>query len=104
MNSQKDVFEAVRKTFQSGVIFTPMDIEAEDMTPKQISNALGHLARKGVVKRGPIKGQFYVNGSMGLPPQPINPAQAIYDLLEFMAKAEAPLKRAARILEAVDKA
>lgn len=47
-----------------------------------------------VVTRAPRKVQAPKTG----------PVQAIYDLLDFMAKAEPALKRAAKILEAVDNA
>ena len=65
-----------------------------------ISNALSWLAKKGLVHPGALRGTYQKPGV--LPEKPIGPAQAIYDLLDYMAKAEPALKRAAKILEAVD--
>lgn len=97
---QTDLMEIITKTCKKGEFFHSSSFEIEGVTEKQIGNTLCALAAKGLIKRGSIKGNYFLNGK----PQEVNPSQAIYELLDFMAKAEAPLRRAAKILEAVDNA
>ena len=65
-----------------------------------VGNALTWLSKKGLLHPGDLRGTYVKAGPKD--DRPTNPAQAIYDLLDFMAKAEPSLKRAAKILEAVD--
>lgn len=74
--------------------------EFPDVNRMAASNALSWLAKKGLVVQGDLRGTY--TKPVTSTDQPHNPAQAIYDLLDFMAKAEPALKRAAKILEAVD--
>jgi hypothetical protein len=101
MGLQSDLMELINKTCDKGEMFHASSFEMEGVSEKQVANTLCALAAKELIQRGPIKGNYYINGKA---PAAINPAQAIYDLLDFMAKAEAPLRRAAKILEAVDNA
>lgn len=95
-NVQSTVYETVLATCKPNEVFHASSFELEGLTEKQVGNALSVLSRKGFLKRVGIKGNYSIASS------PMNPAKAIYDLLEFMAAAEAPLRRAAKILEAVE--
>lgn len=100
---QRDLFNVIRNNAKPGQVFTAANFATmpalEGVSFLQISKALSNLSRKGLIQPAGIKGDY------SLPKKPTtstNPAQAIYDLLGFMAAAEAPLRRAAKILEAVD--
>lgn len=94
----KMVMEAIRANFGSGEQFHCSDLKVSGLTEKQVTNSLSMLARKDILVKGDLKGYYYLPGEHEAP----NPAQAVYDLLDFMARAEKPLRRAARILEAVE--
>lgn len=95
----KAVHEYVNANYRQGEEFHNTSFEMDGVIPGQISNAFCYLTKKGMLEHGALKGYYR------LPPnskKATNPAQAIYDLLDFMAKAEPSLKRAAKILEAVE--
>ena len=99
-NPSKLVMGAATSRFRPHEQFHCDNLTVEGLTPKQVGSALALLAKKGMVEHGALRGYYALpNGT-----KRVNPAQAIYDLLDFMAKAEATLKRAAKILEAVDNA
>jgi hypothetical protein len=112
------LLEQIRGKFKPGDSFTVDDVEADRSTRHSRQTALWQLSQKGYLDkpRGKgTKGRYVLrsrkapNGKAPAPvrrPRPVrvNPVQSIYDLLEFMAKAEPSLRRAAKILEAVDNA
>jgi hypothetical protein len=104
-----DVLAAIHAQQKVGATFSAKDLKG---MPKEklhsVQSALWTLFKKGHLDkprgRG-TKGIYILRArKKNIPTPTINPAQAIYDLLDFMAKAEAPLKRAARILEFVETA
>lgn len=97
-NRSKLVLEAVRQIYKPYEQFHCTSFTVPDLTSKQIGSALAMLAKKGMVEHGALRGYYCLPNGEKAP----NPAQAIYDLLEFMAKAEPILKRAAKIMEAVE--
>jgi hypothetical protein len=117
------VLSAVKEQRDPGVPFTARDLTGfPDEKLHSLQSALWNLYKKGFLEKPRGKGSLgrYILRSRRRSPNAVvrtfkkvktkqemarpNPAQAIYDLLEFMAKAEAPLLRAAKILEAVDNA
>jgi len=94
----KRVLEAVRQIYKPYEQFHCSSFTVPDLTFKQVSSALSLLANKGVLEHGPLKGYY----SLPAGTASVNPAQTIYDLLDYMAKAEPHLRRAARILKAVE--
>lgn len=96
----KLVLEAVLKIFKPGEQFHSTSFEVPGLKPEQVGSSLCLLAKKGLVEHGPLKGYYRLpNGATAS----VNPAQTIYDLLEYMAKAEPHMRRAAKILEAAEK-
>lgn len=112
------VLDSLRTQFQPGTEFTAKEIAGfPDTKLHDMQNYLWRLSKKGYLDkpRGVgSKGKYILRGrrtstpkqreKAKAQPEAVSPTQAIYDLLEFMAKAEAPLRRAAKILEAVDSA
>jgi hypothetical protein len=101
------------------VPFTARDLKMPEVKFHSLQNTLWLLSKAGYLDKPRGKGTLgkYIlrgrrapqNGAKPVPARVVRaaratPVQAIYDLLDFMAKAEAPLKRAAKILEAVDNA
>jgi hypothetical protein len=102
-NRSKMVMDAAIARFKPFEQFHCDNLKVDGLDQRQIGSALSMLAKKGMVEHGALRGYYSLpNGAKKS--QPVNPAQAIYDLLDFMAKAEPALKRAAKILEAVDNA
>lgn len=113
------VLKIVREQRDPGVPFTARDLSG---LPKEklhsVQNALWMLHKKGFLDKPRGRGTrgVYIlrNRKASVPlngdsvkkkmAKRVTPVQAIYDLLDFMAKAEPVLKRAAKILEAVDNA
>lgn len=110
----------IKEKFKPGDSFTVDDVEADRSTRHSRQTALWVLSQRGFLDkpRGKgTKGRYILRSRKA--PTPLNgeavrrkvvrktpapksdPVQAIYDLLDFMAKAEPALKRAAKILEAV---
>lgn len=115
----------IKEKFKPGDSFTVDDVEADRSSRHSRQTALWQLSQRGFLDKPRGKGTRgrYVLRSRKAPertggkppkaPRPkfrkignprVSPVQAIYDLLDFMAKAEPALKRAAKILEAVDNA
>lgn len=124
----EQMLEAIREKYKPGDSFTEADIGIERSNKHTRQNALWVLYKKGFLDKPRGKGTRgrYILRSRRRPerenavrpmelvkhfarkpvpkPKRVTPVQAIYDLLDFMAKAEPALKRAAAILEAVDNA
>jgi len=122
----QQMLDAARHKFKPGDSFTEADIGIEWSNRHTRQNALWVLYKKGFLDKPRGKGTRgrYILRSRRRPeredavrpmelvkhfakkpaPKRVTPVQAIYDLLDFMAKAEPALKRAAAILEAVDNA
>jgi hypothetical protein len=125
----EQMLDAIRQKYKPGDSFTEADIGIERSNLHTRQNALWVLFKKGFLDKPRGKGTRgrYILRSRKRPerngeerpaelvkhfarkpaPKPVvrvTPVQAIYDLLDFMAKAEPALKRAAKILEAVDNA
>jgi hypothetical protein len=119
---------AIKEKFKPGDSFTEADVGLDRSNKHTRQNALWMLYKKGYLDkpRGKgTKGVYILRGRraperntarpavlvkhFAKKPAPkrvvrVTPVQAIYDLLDFMAKAEPVLKRAAKILEAVENA
>jgi len=92
------VMDTIHTKFRPYEQFHCDNLEIDGLTQKQVGSALSLLCKKGMVVHGALKGYY----SLPAGSVTVNPAQTIYDLLEYMAKAEPHLRRAAKILEAVE--
>jgi hypothetical protein len=101
MGVQGELLSLIQSKFNKGEQFNHTSFHVEGACDRTVQNALWNLHNKGLICKGSVKG-FYFLGLKGIKKEQPNPAQTIYDLLDYMAKAEPALKRAAKILEAVD--
>jgi len=119
--SSQNVLKLVKEQMECHIPFTARDIKGipeDEKAIHSVQNSLWRLSKQGYLAKCVGKGsrgkytlrqRRVKNGApVGVIKKKktqssvMSPAKAVYDLLEFMAKAEESLLRAARVLDALE--
>lgn len=99
MGLANDLLELIQSTCAKGEIFTAASFQMDGVSYRQISHTLSGLRAKGLIEKGPMKGQYFWKPSNGHSPDPER--VVIDNLLDAMAKAEPILKKWQRVHDAL---